>query len=451
MSKFDPLWCQERTLEAVLDNISDGVLTYDRDLRITGVNRAAEEILGYSADEIVGGQCKEVFRCGVCEPECGFGVALASQQNVANSTVRIHTAQGQERLAVINTAPIKNENGHMEGVVVTFKDVTDQVEPQDRYFVTESPRMRQVLAFVRKVASSEASSILIEGESGTGKDLIAKMFHYQSMRQAYSFIAINCSAIPENLLEAELFGYEKGSFTDAKNQKRGLVELADKGTLLLDEIGEMPLLLQTKLLRVLEDQMVRRIGGVKDFSVDVRVIAVTNRNLQEAVRVGAFRQDLYYRLNVIQIYIPTLRERPEDILPLVQYFITHYNKKFKRKILGVSPEAEKLLQRHHWPGNVRELRNAIERAMILEDDSNLQVSNLPIALNRTEMPSASVGVEIPETGLSLEATEREMISRALSKTGGNQTHAARLLSITRDTLRYKMKKFSWDNSREDFP
>ena len=221
----------------------------------------------------------------------------------------------------------------------------------------------------------------------------------------------------------------------------GLVELADKGSLLLDEIGEMPMLLQAKLLRVLEDQMVRRIGGVKEFAVDIRVIAVTNRNLQEAVRAGAFRQDLYYRLNVIQIYIPTLRERPEDILPLVQFFIAHYNKKFKRKILGMSSEAEKLLQRYQWPGNVRELRNAIERAMILEDSSNLQVSNLPITLNRTEFPPVPTGVELPDSGLSLEETEREMISRALSKTGGNQTHAARLLSITRDTLRYKMKKF----------
>ncbi|MCH8268904.1 MAG: sigma 54-interacting transcriptional regulator [Acidobacteria bacterium] len=329
----------------------------------------------------------------------------------------------------------------MEGVVVTFKDVTEQVEPQNRSFVTESPRMRQVLAFVRKIASSEASSILIEGESGTGKDLIAKTIHYQSMRQAQPFIAINCSAIPENLLESELFGYEKGSFTDAKNQKRGLVELADKGTLLLDEIGEMPLILQVKLLRVLEDQMVRRIGGVRDFQVDVRVISITNLNLQEAVRAGAFRQDLYYRLNVIQIYIPPIRERPEDILPLVSFFIAHYNKKFKRKVLGVSPEAEKLLQSYSWPGNVREIRNAIERAMILEDDSNLQVSNLPITLNRTEVPPISAGVEIPERGLSLEETAREMISRALSKTGGNQTHAARLLSITRDTLRYKMKKY----------
>ncbi|MBI4442783.1 MAG: sigma 54-interacting transcriptional regulator [Acidobacteria bacterium] len=342
---------------------------------------------------------------------------------------------------MIQTAPIQDGNGRMEGVVVTFKDVTDQTEPQNRSFVTESPRMRQILNFIRKVASSEASSILIEGESGTGKDLIAKTIHYQSMRQAQPFIAINCSAIPDNLLEAELFGYEKGSFTDAKNQKRGLIELADKGSLLLDEIGEMPLILQAKMLRVLEDQRVRRIGGVRDFSVDVRVIAVTNRNLQEAVRAGAFRQDLYYRLNVIQIYIPPLRERPEDILPLIHFFISHYNNKFKRKIHGMAPDAEKLLQRYYWPGNVRELRNAIERAMILEDSALLRATNLPISLNRPEPPATPDGLDIPENGISLEQTERELISRALAKTNGNQTHAARLLSITRDTLRYKMKKY----------
>ena len=441
MAKFVQLWENERALQAVLDNISDGVLTYDRDLRITGINRAAEEILGYSGADIVGRSCREVFRCEVCDPGCGFAVALSTLQPVSNATVRIHTAEGTERLALIHTTPIEDGQGRLDGVVVTFRDVTEQVEPQNRSFVTESPRMRQVLSFVRKVASSEATSILIEGESGTGKDLIAKTIHYQSMRQAQPFIAINCSAIPENLLEAELFGYEKGSFTDAKAQKRGLIELADKGSLLLDEIGEMPLILQAKLLRVLEDQRVRRIGGVRDFSVDVRVIAVTNRNLQEAVQAGAFRQDLYYRLNVIQIYIPPLRERPEDVVPLVNFFLNHYNNKFKRKIQGITPDAEKLLQRYYWPGNVRELRNAIERAMILEDSPHLRAVNLPIAVNRVAPPSVPGGLEIPDNGISLEQTERALIAQALAKTSGNQTHAARLLSITRDTLRYKMKKF----------
>ncbi|OFV98485.1 MAG: hypothetical protein A3F68_06970 [Acidobacteria bacterium RIFCSPLOWO2_12_FULL_54_10] len=442
MAKFDELWSNAATLQAVLDNVSDGVLTYSPDLVITGVNRAAVEILGFSPEFIVGRHCSEVFRCGTCEPGCGFSVALTTMHRSANSTVRIHTADGAERLAIIHTSPIQNPSGQLDGIVVTFKDVTEQIEPQNRSFVTESPRMRQILGFVRKVASSEATSILIEGESGTGKDLIAKTIHYQSMRQAQPFIAINCSAIPEQLLEAELFGYEKGSFTDAKNQKRGLIELADKGTLLLDEIGEMPLILQTKMLRVLEDQRVRRIGGVKDFSVDVRVIAVTNRNLLEAVRAGAFRQDLYYRLNVIQIYIPPLRERSEDILPLANYYISHYNHKFRRKIQGLSPDAEKLLLRHSWPGNVRELRNAIERAMILEDMNHIRVSSLPISLNRYETITSPVErIDIPDTGISLQENEKDLIVRALAKTSGNQTHAAKLLNVTRDTLRYKMKKY----------
>ena len=200
MAKFEQLWRNERTLQAVLDNISDGVVTYDRDLRITGINRAAEEILGYPGEDVVGRECRDVFRCGVCDPGCGFMVALSNLRPVSNSTVRIHTAEGMERLALIHTTPIQDGQGQLEGVVVTFQDVTEQVEPQNRSFVTESPRMKQVLSFVRKVAASEATSILIEGESGTGKDLIAKTIHYQSMRQAQPFIAINCSAIPENLL-----------------------------------------------------------------------------------------------------------------------------------------------------------------------------------------------------------------------------------------------------------
>jgi transcriptional regulator with PAS, ATPase and Fis domain len=234
-----------------------------------------------------------------------------------------------------------------------------------------------MLNFVRRVAVSEAGSILIEGENGTGKDLIAKTLHYQSLRQAEPFLAINCAAIPETLLESELFGYEKGAFTDARTQKRGLFELADKGTLFLDEIGEIPLLLQAKLLRVLEDQRFRRLGGLRDIGVDVRVIAATNKNLKEAVKAGAFRQDLYYRLNVIQLEVPALRDHPQDILPLARFFIDQYNLKFKRQIEGISPGAESLLLAHDWPGNVRELRNAVERAMILEETGNIQAANLP--------------------------------------------------------------------------
>jgi transcriptional regulator with PAS, ATPase and Fis domain len=270
--------------------------------------------------------------------------------------------------------------------------------------------------------------------------------HYQSLRQSEPFLAINCAAIPETLLESELFGYEKGAFTDARAQKRGLFELADKGTLLLDEIGEMPLSLQAKLLRVLEDQCFRRLGGLRDITVDIRIIAATNKNLREAVREGAFRQDLYYRLNVIQLIVPPLRERPQDILPLARFFIEHYNAKFKRQIQGISPEAESLLLGHDWAGNVRELRNAIERAMILEEGTSITAASLPISIARPDgsgpLGGAPLDLSTPADGLSLEDNERSLLVRALEKTEGNQTQAARLLRITRDTLRYKMKKFN---------
>jgi two-component system, NtrC family, response regulator AtoC len=242
-----------------------------------------------------------------------------------------------------------------------------------------------------------------------------------------------------------LFGYEKGAFTDARSQKRGIFELADKGTLFLDEIGEIPLMLQAKLLRVLEEQNFRRLGGLKDIHLDLRVVAATNKNLREAVKEGAFRQDLYFRLNVIQILIPPLRDREEDILPLARFFIEHYNRKFKRSIEGVSDAAGNLLLAHDWPGNVRELRNAIERAMILEDSALITPPSLPITVSRPEgdMPvPVSITQELSADGLSLEDHERTLLGRALAKTSGNQTQAARLLRITRDTLRYKMKKFN---------
>src|SRR6201982_3442814 len=231
-----------------------------------------------------------------------------------------------------------------------------------------SRKMTELMKFVQKVAASEASTILIQGESGTGKDLVAKTIHYQSARKDKPFVAINCSAIPETLMEAELFGHERGAFTDAKAMKKGLFEVADEGTLFLDEIGELSPLLQATLLRVLEDRVIRRVGGVRDIRVGVRVIAASNRDLERAVREGHFRQDLYYRLAIIAIFIPPLRERTEDILPLVDFFIDWYNRKFKKSVRGISQETRRLLLAHNWPGNVRELKNSIQRARILEDD-----------------------------------------------------------------------------------
>ena len=331
-----------------------------------------------------------------------------------------------------------------------------------------SSKMTELMNFVRKIAVSEATTILIQGESGTGKDLIAKAIHYQSRRQDKPFVAINCSAIPETLMEAELFGHERGAFTDAKAMKRGLFEMADGGTLFLDEIGELSPLLQAKLLRVLEDQIVRRVGGVRDMQVDVRVIAASNRDLEKAVHESTFRQDLYYRLAIISVFIPPLRERKEDIIPLVEFFMSRYNRKFRKEIKGLTEETSKLLHKHEWPGNVRELKNAIERAMILEDEEMLRPEYLPFAVGKravgmTAFEASSTGngskelsngrslpkLSIPDGGTSLEEVERAFVEMALSQANGNQTQAAKLLDISRDALRYKLKKFGLGQAEED--
>ena len=325
--------------------------------------------------------------------------------------------------------------------------------------VSVSPKMTELMNFVRKVAASEASTILIQGESGTGKDLIAKAIHYESSRQEKPFVAINCSAIPETLMEAELFGHEKGAFTDAKQMKKGLFETADGGTLFLDEIGELSPLLQAKLLRVLEDQVIRRVGGVRDMQVDVRVIAASNRDLEKAVRENQFRQDLYYRLAIIAIFIPPLRDRKEDIMPLVDFFIERYNRRFKKSIRGITDETRRLILSHNWPGNVRELKNTIERGMILEDEAFLRPLYLPFSVGESggrtafERTSPADGGQplpngrtlprlyIPEGGTSLEEVEHAMVELAMRQANANQTHAAKLLDISRDALRYKLKKF----------
>jgi two-component system, NtrC family, response regulator AtoC len=445
VSRISPNWRRAGVLETVFDQLSEALLLCDKDFVIAGVNLAAEKLFGMRAEEMVGRECRDVFGCAECDPGCGLLSGMSDTPSGSNTTLRLHTDNGRERLAVIRTSQIYDEDGQFAGAVATVKDVTDESVAQQREVIAESPSMRDLLHFVRRVAASEATTILLEGENGTGKDLIAKTLHHQSLRQAEPFIAINCAAIPETLLESELFGYEKGAFTDARAQKRGIFELADKGTLFLDEIGEIPLMLQAKLLRVLEEQCFRRLGGLKDIQLDLRVIAATNKNLREAVKEGAFRQDLYFRLNVIHITIPELRERPEDILPLAVFFIDHYNNKFKRRIEGVTPEAERLLLAHDWPGNVRELRNAIERAMILEEASHITAANLPISISQfggRPAPTAPSAPAIPDEGMSLEDSERALLIRALEKTNRNQTQAARLLKITRDTLRYKMKKFN---------
>lgn len=309
--------------------------------------------------------------------------------------------------------------------------------------VTSSKIMQQLLEMVKKIAQSEASIVLLQGESGTGKDLFAQVIHHLSRRNEAPYITINCSAIPENLLESELFGYEKGAFTDAKKMKKGLIELADEGTLFLDEISTLNLNLQAKLLRFLETHTFRRVGGLKDTEVDIRVIVASNQDIEQASLEGKFRRDLFYRLNVCPVFIPPLQERKEDIVPLAQHFISFFNVKFRKNITALSKEAKKLFLAYNWPGNVRELKNAIERAMIFEENSLISSQYLPIHINGNSFPfQKSQLEEIPDQNLSLSDMEKKLLIRALRMAKGNKTQAARLLNITRDTLRYKIKKLN---------
>ena len=304
--------------------------------------------------------------------------------------------------------------------------------------VGNSPAVTSLRHLVARIATSPASTVLLTGESGTGKDLVAKIIHYTSDRSARPFMNITCSALPEQLLESELFGHERGAFTDARLQKRGLLETADGGTVFLDEIGEMVPALQAKLLRFLEEKSFKRVGGATDIRVDVRVVAATNRNLEEEVAKGRFRSDLFYRLNVLPIAMPTLRSHQEDIPLLVEYFIDGFNAEFRKRVLGASPAAYTLLQRYGWPGNVRELRNVVERAMLLSDGDKLEARDFS-ALT-TSIASADE-FDLPASGVDLEQVERSLVIQALRRSGGNQTRAAALLGMNRDQIRYRIEKF----------
>ena len=323
--------------------------------------------------------------------------------------------------------------------------------------VGRSKATEQILVKIRKIADSAASTVLIQGESGTGKDVVAKAIHYASSRADKPFMNITCTALTESLLESEMFGHERGAFTDAKSLKKGLLEVANGGTVFLDEIGDMGAGLQSKVLRFLEEKTFKRVGGSVDIRVDVRVIAATNRDIEKMARSGAFREDLYYRLNVVPIDLPPLRERKEDIPDLVEHFLETFNRELKKNTLRVTDEAMACLTRHDWPGNVRELRNVIERVMILEDRDEVDVSDLPAELVPQAVvdededfvsdpatggsASAAALIRLPDTGISLRDVQFELVKQALERTGGNQTKAAQLLRITRDALRYKMKSF----------
>ena len=456
---------REELLASTLRSIAEGVISTDRQGKITLFNPAAEAWTGLNSQHALGHPVNEVFEmfgagAGTLGELWKQVLSSGSLEDLPPGTV-LRSRREEQRAISGSLAPIRNHKGNVAGVVLVFGPASEQEAQASRVvsaaasdagidlgkfkMIAASPAMKHVLAFARRVAQSEVSTILIEGESGTGKDILAQFLHYYGRRHDGPFVALNCAAIPEALLESELFGHEKGAFTDARAAKAGILEIASTGTIFLDEIAEMPMPVQAKLLRALEQQCFRRLGGVRDIQVDLRIVAATNRKLADAIEEGRFRLDLYYRLNVIQVSLPALRERREDILPLAEQFIEVYNSKFKRQVQGFSHAAAAALMSHSWPGNVRELRNVVERAMVLEESDRIQSSSLYIAsssgtLTRPDAPLA----EEPEAPFqaSLAEAEKNMVMKALQKTGGNQTRAAILLGITRDTLRYKMKKLN---------
>jgi DNA-binding NtrC family response regulator len=321
------------------------------------------------------------------------------------------------------------------------------------HLVARSASMIEIIQLLKHLCRSEARTILLQGESGTGKDLAAKIIHYNSRRADRPFMNITCTALPETLLESELFGHEKGAFTDARQQKQGLFELADGGTIFLDEVGDMPITLQSKLLRFLEEKAFRRVGGTKDIHVDVCIIAATNRDMRALVEQGKFREDLFYRLNIFPVTLPPLRQRPEDIELLAAHFVQQFNREFRKDIVGVEPAALEVMKAYRWPGNVRELKNIIERAMLLGTTGRLTLADLPAEIKRpaAEVPKAGPAtIHLGPEGVDIRQVERLLVEQALERTGGNQVKAAAMLRMSRDQLRYRLQKYGL-KAKEDPP
>jgi PAS domain S-box-containing protein len=435
--------------EAIIRVDELGRILFANDVIYRWTGRRAEEAIGQDVTAIV-----QLLEQATAADMSGFLARALRKREVVSIPhgLVIRAADGVERQVCGSIAPMKDGANRMNGAVIAFGRSPVWPKPSNgsapspaqsahgAQTIAASRSMQELLTFASRVAASGVSSILLLGESGVGKDVIARFLHEHSKRKDHPFIAVNCAAIPDTLIESEIFGYEKGAFTDARSQKKGVLDLANGGTVFLDEIGELQPQLQAKLLRVLEDQTFRRLGGTQDISVDLRIITATNRDLAAAVRDKSFREDLYYRLNVIQLWIPPIRERPDDVLPLLEHFIRLYNAKFQCNIQGISEEAKTLLVAHSWPGNVREIRNVVERAMVLEDSGVITPASL--ALGQGAIYPAHVSPPPLAAGeSSLEDVERAMLESALEKCSGNQTRAAKMLGVSRDTLRYRIKKF----------
>lgn len=434
---------KERFFNIILDSIADGVFTINAEGQITSFNRAAEEITGFKPKEAIGKYCFDVFRANICQSQCALRETMKTRREIINRSVNILTKDGRELPITISTAVLRNENGEIIGGVETFRDLSPietlrkellrKVSFHD--IISQNHRMQQFFAVLPDIAESE-STVLIQGPSGSGKELFARAIHNLSHRKDQPFIAVNCGALPDSLLESELFGYVRGAFTGAQKDKPGRFTLAHKGTILLDEIGEMSPALQTKLLRVIEEKKLDPLGATRPTSADVRVVAATNRDLSRLVESGEFRQDLFYRINVVKIELPSLRERREDIPLLVDHFIKKFNLKRGRFVEGVSDAVMDILLKYDFPGNVRELENIIEHAFILRKEGLIKPDDLPAeVVKRSDIRST------PAKTSMLRRSEAETIRRALERHGGNRIQTARELGIDRTTLWRKMRRY----------
>ncbi len=449
---MSPVSGQSRDTHAIiLDSINDGVFTVDQDWRITSFNRAAERITGVKRQQAIGKPCCEVFRASICETACALRKTLTTGRPVVNKAVYILDAKGNRLPISISTAAFKDESGKTIGGVETFRDLSlaedlrKELEAQYSFaeIVGRSPSMRQVFQLLPQIAESD-STVLIEGASGTGKELFAKAIHKLSRRRDKRFVAINCAALPDTLLESELFGYKAGAFTDARQDKLGRFAIADGGTLLLDEIGDISPAMQVRLLRVLQERTYEPLGSVEPIKTDVRVIAATNKDLAKLVRKGVFREDLFYRIHVIRLALPNLRDRREDIPLLVEHFIAKFNRLQGKDVVGVSDEVLARLMDHDYPGNVRELENIIEHAFVLCRGALIEMAHLPPQLRgTTEATSPNIA------GMTLEAMERFLIANALQRHNGNRTAAARQLGINPSTLFRKLKSLGIDSPKSE--
>ncbi|MFW6132446.1 MAG: sigma-54 interaction domain-containing protein [Planctomycetota bacterium] len=436
---------------AILDSINEGVFTVDGDWRITAFNRAAEQITGVSRDQAVGSPCCDVFRASICERNCALRRTMRSGTPVLNATADIINQQGRRIPIRIATALLKDESGAVVGGVETFQDLTQveqlQKELQARYtfedIVGRSAPMMRLFDVLPQVAES-SSTVLIAGPSGTGKELFARAVHNLSPRKDKPFVAVNCAALPDTLLESELFGHKAGAFTDAKRDKPGRFALADGGTIFLDEIGDISPAMQVRLLRVLQDRVIEPLGGVAPIPVDVRVIAATNKDLAAEVRRGGFRDDLYYRVRVVHLELPALKDRREDIPLLVDHLVARFNRLQGKQIAGVSDEVMARLMEHDYPGNVRELENIIEQAFVLCRGGLIELNHLPPELRPTSGRATPAGQP-----MSLKAIEKLFITEALQRRNGSRKRAAEDLGINVSTLYRKIKTLGIDTPPTD--